>query len=140
MQEIGYPHLPPRQESLWGIPQTVIPAIVCERHGDGKQLLWLSYLSDRPHFYVIAVDSSVVPDNDNDDWVEKHHEWVMEAIDQEYGGEPEDPDEDYEREWPTPPEGADGSVWGIFDPTPEDRMALEAAWKRGHGIVNHSLH
>lgn len=52
------------ESMFWGKKITVTPALVDEIHGDGLQIVWLSSISTRPHYYVLRIDSSVALDDD----------------------------------------------------------------------------
>jgi asparagine synthetase B (glutamine-hydrolysing) len=125
--------LPERKSSLWGTEYDVIPYLIDAIHGDGKQWLWFGYLDDRPSYYVVRVDSSVIANNDNDQWADEVLEWIYEAIDEEMREFMTDEQHDEwqekgylegDRQWPIPPlECPCGSEWGEYEPSADDLKA-----------------
>jgi hypothetical protein len=118
-----------RKERLWGQEYDVAPYLLRAIHGDGKQWLHFGYLDDRPWYYVVRVDSSVVANNDNNTWYEEVLEWIYEQLEEE-GRELMTDEQDEEwgetgnienREWPIPPITNNcGCEWGSYTPLPED--------------------
>ena len=47
----------PVQGSLWAQVTTFTPVLVSERFGDGRKLMYLSPINDRPAYFVVRVDS-----------------------------------------------------------------------------------
>lgn len=95
--------LPPRARKLWGIPHTIQPALCKERAGNGKRLLALQPLNDRPAYYLIWVDDSWKLGNTGDaPFIIDHLETIYEIIEEEFGrDEYENEDgEMVENEWP----------------------------------------
>lgn len=122
--------LPEKKCALWGKEFDVVPYLIEAIHGDGKQWLWLGYLDDRPWFYVVRVDSSVMANNGNSEWGEEVLPWIQNQIEEEmvYFMTDEENDEWIEKgyledggTWPIPPLGGScGCEWGEYAPNPED--------------------
>ncbi len=69
------------ETTFWGRKITVTPALVDEVHGDGLQVVWLSSIDTRPHYYVLRIDSSIAVDDDeslsDEDKAEYRCVWEM---------------------------------------------------------------
>lgn len=100
---------------FWGGDYRITPRFVEEPLGDGGQLIWLEPMDTRPNYYVLRVDSSWDLDDFSD-----HLESVYEAIENEYGPDDFDEDDDGgERGWPRLSTGS-GVSWGDYDLKGED--------------------
>lgn len=108
--------------SLWGIEYTFNPYLLDWIHGDGKQLIWLSHIDDRPRYYVIRCDSSLT-----DHKCDAFYDFIQEATSEIfYEGKEFLSDEQLDefdekgfitsdRPWPCPPlEMSNGTAWGDY--------------------------
>lgn len=110
---------------FWGQPCTARPYLVERVFGDGKELLWLEYMDDRPDFYVIRIPTGTHAGRKGDDCdfqdnllpeiestIEEEASWRMsDAAVMEYSLE------GYvsrHRHWPIPPHMPSGSAWGEY--------------------------
>lgn len=91
----------PTQRYLW-IPADMItftPALLSRVYGDGRALIGLSTIHQRPAFYIIRIDSSWTLHMDSDfpsggpEYVEFHEE-ICFALEEEFGHTEADEEED----------------------------------------------
>ena len=122
--------LPTRKGRLWGTEYDVVPYLLDDQHGDGKQWIWFGYMDDRPNYYVARVDSAA--DMDTEGWYDDVLPWIEETIQYEAAEFMTDEQDDEwqatgcvtDRAWPVPPMGgSDGSAWGSYEPTDGNREA-----------------
>jgi hypothetical protein len=117
----------PHERGLWGKEYVVRPQLVSHRFGDGRRLLILSPIIDRPNYFLVRIGSRQDPHDevasDNGDYLIDE---IYEAIEDEYGRSTFEcdqcGDEDcdcpgtYEqRHYPTPNFEC-GSQWGFWPP------------------------
>jgi hypothetical protein len=48
----------PREVTLWGTPYQVTPRLCSQIFGDGRQLVTITPINFRPHYFVVRVDSA----------------------------------------------------------------------------------
>lgn len=115
----------PRLCSLWGSKYRVKPVLISSVFGDGRQLMWLEPINDRPAYYLVRVDSKCICSN----WEggeEKDENFcdllddISDAIRAEFG----DAHETYEHDngrtytrnnpWPSERGICEGSRWGTM--------------------------
>jgi len=88
---------------LWGKWENIEPKLLKEIYGDGKRLLYISPLSDRPNHYMVRIDS-VYPDENKRNEVEDILEYVVDSIVSEFGWcevEGEEDEETIYLPWPS---------------------------------------
>ena len=104
----------PTEETLWGKPEIVVPAVVDQVFGDGLALIWISALNTRPAYYVVRVDSVIAIDMDGDPFHDMVDE-ILEAISDQFGEHNDDHDEDWGVccEWPALNDSS-GVAWGQY--------------------------
>lgn len=69
---------------LWGDYQVFTPVVLSQIFGDGKQVIYIGSIDQRPKFWIARIDSSQSFEPDEFD-VEK----IVSAIEEEFGSVPE---------------------------------------------------
>jgi hypothetical protein len=92
--------------TFWGGKYLVRPKLVPEAFGDGKQLICMTPLNTRPHYYVVRVDSKC--DMDSDEFYDQL-DGIYDAIDEAFGNTDMDGMEN--EPWPVHSDGS-GHHWG----------------------------
>ena len=67
--------------SLWGDEVTFTPEIASEMIGDGKQLLSIMTISQRPYYWLIRIDSKINVEFDENFDIEKY----VKILEEEFG-------------------------------------------------------
>lgn len=102
----------PTSASLWGQPTRFRPRVLAKAFGDGRQLILIASVNQRPRYWIVRVDSGWQIDGDADEFRDQL-DGIKEAIEDEFGMVPIDDEGEPERDgdWPE----ADFSVgceWG----------------------------
>lgn len=100
--------LPRRKRTLWTQPYMVRPALIKERFGNGRRLLWISPTMHRPNYYLVWVDDRW----DLNDELRDHLDDILNAICAEFGRR--EPDDEKPYRWPEE-DCSDGYSWGEAD-------------------------
>jgi hypothetical protein len=72
--------LKPQHTEMWGETYDFTPALLSKSYGDGKQLLMLFPIMERPRYWVVRVDSKCL-----DDDLREILDDVYEQIDDQFG-------------------------------------------------------
>ena len=100
----------PRKVRFWGNDYRITPRLVDEIFGDGKRLLTLTPISDRPNYYVVRIDSAT--DLNGYDFIDEILDAIYEVIEDQFGRRRYSEDEDEEIN-PFPAASFDsGCCWG----------------------------
>lgn len=96
--------------SLWGDEIEFTPEIASEISGDGKQILQITTISQRPQFWLIRIDSKIDVDDDDEFDIEKY----IEILEDEFGRVDDDDFENSNKETIDfyPSIYWDGGLWG----------------------------
>lgn len=102
---------------LWGQRRMAEPAFVDKALGDGMQLLGITPLNTRPHYYLIRVDSSWETSSNYDSpCVSDHMDEIYDAIEDEfykkYAGIEKD---EKPNPWPALDDESGSSWWNADD-------------------------
>ena len=81
MREILDSLLKPKTTEHWGSVYEFTPAFLDKAYGDGKRLLQLFPINERPRYWVVRVDSTCV----NDGAVFEILDDIYEEIDEQFG-------------------------------------------------------
>lgn len=98
--------LAPQKTEHWGSTCEFQPVLLDKIYGDGKLLMQLFPISERPRYWVVRVDSiweHDVPEDDLDD--------IYEQIDEQFGPPPEDDDGIGDERPYFPSYDGDGTSW-----------------------------
>lgn len=79
--------LAPQKTEHWGSVYEFTPAMLTKTWGDGKQLVMLFPIMERPRYWIVRVDSEC--DDNSDEFIEILDE-IYDAIDEEFGCPSED--------------------------------------------------
>lgn len=77
----------PRRTEFWGITYEVKPALLKKTFGDGGRLVRVFPINERPHYWVVRVDSRCTDLLDDDGEL---MDAIYEAIDEQFGTPSED--------------------------------------------------
>lgn len=77
--------LAPQHTEMWGSTYDFTPSLLDKKYGDGKQLLQLFPINERPRYWVVRIDSKC----DGDELFEILDD-IYDAIDEQFGTPPED--------------------------------------------------
>lgn len=121
-----------KKEKLWGKKKLVQPAFCAKRLGDGKQLIGISPLNDRPNYYLLYGDSSWVVNNQLiDDFMALHIDEIIGTLEEEFGKNPCEDDDGNKIEYPWPAFGFGNGVEFFVGDEQEDfitKHALKMVW------------
>ena len=70
-----------RKIKHWGTAYEVCPELFETVYGDGKQLIYLSFIDMRPDYYLIWIDSSTDLGSDDNSWIDD----IIEDLESFYG-------------------------------------------------------
>lgn len=73
-----------RESSLWGVKYEIQPVICSKILGDGLQLVYLGTIDQRPHYWLIRIDSKTDLSSIN-----FNIETLLEPLEEEFGRYPE---------------------------------------------------
>jgi hypothetical protein len=108
--------LQPQKKEWWGNEYEFTPALLNKVYGDGKRLLQLFPLNERPRYWVVRVDSACQNDESLWDILDD----IYDAIDEQFGCPP-DEDRGMGDERPYfPMYDSDGTSWHfVYEPQQE---------------------
>jgi len=116
----------PERCQMWGQDYVVTPRLIGEKIGDGKQLVCVTPIFERPNYFVARVDSAMTNVLDMFRGGREYLDAIMDAAEEEYGyhGDEEYRDEhgDETRGFPVADWGA-GCSWGKPFPVAEWKPA-----------------
>src|SRR6478609_3747194 len=68
---------------LWGNYEVFSPVVLSKIYGDGKQIIWIASIDQRPKFWIVRIDSK-----QSLDWPDFDCEIYVDAIEEEFGRSP----------------------------------------------------
>jgi hypothetical protein len=80
--------LRPQKRHWWGCDYEFTPALLDKTYGDGKQLLQLFPIMERPRYWVVRIDSTC--DGSDSDALFEILDDIYDAIDEQFGCPPEE--------------------------------------------------